>query len=153
MARKTNSAVWVLAGSFAALLFLGCAGSANLAKTGFYNVEATSPAGIRVIDTKVYRDKGTLIVTGRLLRTYTSKSYPGHVDIAIIAPDGGIIDKTSVKNKLPFIGRSKRKNSSFKAKFAAIPPEGYTIHVSFHRKGSSATGQFDCGSNVAKPGS
>ena len=152
MTRRTIVRIWVLALCVQVVLILGCGGRTNLVKEGVFGVEEASPAGIEIAETNVYRDNGGLLVTGRLLRTYRSKSYPGHVDIAIVTPSGDVVGTASVKNRMPFIGRSKRKTSSFRAKFTTVPPEGSTIHVRFHRKGSSETGQFDCGSNIAKPG-
>jgi hypothetical protein len=153
MAGKTIVAIWVLTFCVQAALIISCGGRTNLVKAGVFAVEEASPAGIKFAETNVYRENGGLLVTGKLLRTYRSKSYPGHVDIALVAPGGKVVGTASVKNKMPFIGRSKRKTSSFRAKFTTVPPEGSTIHVRFHRKGSSETGQFDCGSNIAKPGS
>jgi hypothetical protein len=152
MAKRINSFVWMWASFLVVVFLVGCAGNSDLVKAGFFKVGASSPTGIKITGTKVHNDDGTLVVSGRLMRTYRAKSYPGHVDIAIVAPDGRIVDQASVKNKLPFVGRSKRKNSSFKARFATVPPEGSTIHVIFHRKGSPETTLFDCGSNIAIPG-
>ncbi len=125
----------------------GCGGPTNLIKTGVYGVEESSPSGIIFSQITAYQDKDDFVVSGKLKRLYTSKSYPGHVDIAIIAPNGDIIETTSVKNKMPFNIVSRRKFSSFKAKFNTTPPEGYQIHVSFHRKGT--TNQFKCSDNHA----
>jgi hypothetical protein len=135
--------------AFIILIAFGCAGKTNLLKEGFFEVEKNSPSGIRFSNVKVYEEESGLYVEGKLNRTFVRTSYPGHVDIALIAPDGEIIEATSVKNKLPFIGRSKRTTSSYKALFRSIPPEGSTIRVVFHRKEFNNTSQFDCGSNQA----
>jgi len=129
--------------------FMGCSSRLNLVKNGTYLAEELKSDGIDVSSVSVYEDNGFLVVSGKLRRTNRHRSYPGHVDIAILDKDGSITAKTSVKNKMQFIGRSKRRSSSFTARFDILPPEGSTIQVAFHRKSSSNATQFNCAENAA----
>lgn len=130
---------------------MGCSSRINLVKNGTYMTDGLHSGGIKVSKINVYEENKQLIVSGVLRRTNIFHSYPGHVDIAILDKTGSVIDKISVENRMPFIGRSKRKYSSFTAKFDIIPPEGSTIQVKFHEKSSSKVGHFDCGEYLAVP--
>ena len=149
MPRITHIIVGVITIGLLSIQFMGCSSRLNLVKNGTYLAEGLKSDGIDVSSVSVYEDKGRLVVSGKLRRTNRHHSYPGHVDIAILAKDGSVLAKTSVKNKMPFIGRSKRRSSSFTAKFDILPPEGSTIQVAFHRKSSSNAAQFNCTENAA----
>ncbi len=129
---------------------IGCASRINLVEDGMYSIYTQDIKDIKITTMEISVNDGKFMVTGKLKRAITSRSYPGHVDVSIIGPDGSVLDQISVKNKMPFIGRSKRKNSSFRAEFSQIPPEGATVKISFHGKTSSEGEEFDCGANVAK---
>lgn len=128
---------------------IGCASRINLVNDGMYSIHIQDTNGIKITTMEISVDNGKFMVAGKLKRANTSRSYPGHVDVVIIGPNGSVLDQIRVKNKMPFIGRSKRKNSSFKAEFSQIPPEGATVKISFHGKTSSEGDEFDCGEIVA----
>ena len=152
MFRKSFRTTSVLLSVASIATAIGCASRINLVNEGIYSIVTQDINGVKITTTEISVDNDKFKVAGKLKRTYTSKSYPGHVDVAIISPDGSVLDQVSVKNKMPFIGRSKRKNSSFRVEFSQIPPEGATIKISFHGKTSSGSEEFDCGANAAKAG-
>lgn len=152
MCRRIPTTILILLSGALIAIAIGCASRINLVNDGIYSVNTRDTNGVKITTTKISVDDGRFIVTGKLKRASISRSYPGHVDVVIIGPDGSVLDQASVKNKMPFIGRSRRKISSFKAEFFKIPPEGATVIISFHGKTSSEGEEFDCGANVAKAG-
>lgn len=75
----------------------------------------------------------------------------GHVDIAIVAPDGSVLNKVSVPYHPHKINVISSRPSSFGVRIAIIPPDGSIVRVAHHNVSYSAEGPFDCGSNAALP--
>jgi len=131
------------------LVVTGCAANKNLSFVNNFTIQENSTKDIKITKTRAYIDDGTFVVSGKLKRQYIRKSCPGHIDIAVIDPDGSVFDHVSTKLTLPFNSRSKRKNSTFEAQFTQMPPKGSTIRINFHNKSSLNNKQFDCGVNAA----
>jgi hypothetical protein len=127
---------------------IGCAGKLNLVKNGQYSVEELDSDAVDISETEVYIENDTFIVYGRLRRIQLSSFLAGHVDVFILDSQGNYFDQVSVTHRLPFISY-RRRNSSFKAHFQRIPPEGSTIRVGFHKEEFEEYEQFDCGENAA----
>ena len=149
MSWKKYEILTVVTISCSMLIVIGCASLSNFTKHGSYAIEEVNSKGISISKTKAYLDDGVFIVSGQLNRKHVTKSYHGHVDIAVLDSDGNIIDKVSTRSALPFFGRSKRSKTSFKAEFSTVPPEGSIVRVTFHQVDRSSTGRFDCSANAA----
>lgn len=108
-----------------------------------------------ITSVKVYQDGDNVIVRGQLKRNRNSvRKFDGHIDIAIISPDGDTINSTSV-NYTPRHSstRTKRKayrKTRFKASFSGKLQKGSTVRVSLHKKDYTKIAKgFNCGNNLA----
>lgn len=105
----------------------------------------------------VYQDGDNVIVSGRLKRDrFSMRRFNGHVDVAIISPDGQTISSTSVKYTPRFRStRTQRRayrKTRFKASFSEKLQKGSTVRVTLHKRdGIKIAKGFDCGNNIALP--
>lgn len=127
---------------------IGCSGKLNMIKNGHYSVEELDSDAVDISETEMYIENEAFIVYGQLRRIQLSSFLAGHVDVFILDSQGNHFDQVSVTHRLPFISY-RRKNSSFKAHFQGIPPEGSTIRVGFHKEEFEKYEQYDCGENVS----
>ena len=75
----------------------------------------------------------------------------GHMDIAVVAPDGSILNKVSVPYHPRTISVIRSRPSSFRVRIPVLPPHDSIVRVAHHNVSYSAKGPFDCGENAALP--
>jgi hypothetical protein len=154
MSKKIGSIEILACLCLAMIVLAGCASSkVNLVDTERVTIERmASEGGVRIENVYVYQEGNELLVSGRVKRRGTGRVIPrGHVDIAILSPEGNVIEKASTSYVPTTIRRKlSHRGSHFNARFSVVPPEGSTVRVSYHARGySAARTTFDCGENSA----
>lgn len=113
---------------------------------------------IQVVNVR-YRQKGDdLVISGRLRRScnFCYDEIPGHVDIAIVDPNGLAIAATSSFYYPRSIPKRGGRYSRFSTKLNMTLPEGAIIRTAYHDH-PEATGPveapttFQCKANMAAP--
>lgn len=116
-------------------LFAGCVTqSAPRQVAAGVKIIVTPTAIVRVSAVDAYVVDGQLVVVGKAHVPHNTKQH-GHLDIAVTAPSGNVVNKTVNLTGL----LSKRRgavNMPFRAVFEQMPPAGSTVKVTYHR-GSS----------------
>jgi len=106
-----------------------------------------------------YEDKGELVILGHVKRSYHNccDSARGHVDIALLAQDGTVIDSFSTLYSPSNIPKVRSRSSSFKVRRPYLPPDGIIIRMAYHNSLEGADSAlyagdvFDCQQNKAVP--
>ena len=106
-----------------------------------------------------YEDGDELVILGYVKRSYQNccDSARGHVDIALLAQDGTVIDSFSTLYSPSNIPKVRSRSSSFKVRRPYLPPDGVIIRMAYHNSLEGADSAlyagdvFDCGQNKATP--
>jgi len=141
-----------------AVVVSGCTGSrVNLVDKGVVSIERM-PSKIRGVyfhDVHVNKKGDELVVSGNVKRRYTSVSGTrGHVDVAVVTPDGKVVKYVSTAYSPKAISKRSHPGSHFKVSLPGIPQDGSNVRVAIHEdiaSDKSADARFDCGKNVAIP--
>ena len=145
---------------FAGIVLSGCSlSNMNLADNAEYTIERVNTSDrISIRSAKVYQDEGNTVVSGKVkLNKHLQQPRHGHVDIAVISPEGKVTDTASVFYK-PRI-RTRRmqlkanRGSSFTARFPGSLPQGSIIRLVPHNSIEETVDKIDkgfhCSSNLA----
>ncbi len=120
---------------------------------GFY-VETVPSSRVSLSRIAVKRESAGIVILGEVRRRNTAFSGLGHVDVAVISPDGAVIGQGNapyfprVLPKTP--GARKHPPSHFEVHLNCSPPRGTTIRVAYHGK-PEANDPLDPGENFAVP--
>jgi YD repeat-containing protein len=153
MKMKKSNILITLALVVFGIITLGCASHrVNLVENGKIIIERVPSKNIYVSKAHVYQEENELLITGRVKRSNTSVLDGGHVDIAVVSPEGKILDKVSTSYTPRIIRRKGSRESLFSARLSMTPPEGTTVRLAYHKLGRSISEEFDCGNSVAIPG-
>lgn len=134
----------------------GCAGNrVNLVDKGVVSIERM-PSKIRGVyfhDVQVYKKGDDLVVSGSVKRRYTSVAGgSGHVDVAIINPDGNVVKYVSTAYSPKVISKRSHSGSYFEVRLPVVPQDGTTVRVAIHEDtvlDKPINNGFDCGKNAA----
>lgn len=107
----------------------------------------------------IYEDGDELVIRGQVKRGYRNccESARGHIDIALLAPDGFVIDAFSILYSPHNIPKRGSRSSRFKVQRPYLPPDGLTIRIAYHSglkaadSAAYAGSTFDCEKNMAIP--
>lgn len=142
-----------------ALVALGCSSArVNLVNSGEISIEKVETPKVYVASPYAYKKGGMLEVSGRVVTKNSFSSYPdGHVDIAVLGPDGTLLEKTSTTYSPPVVTTKPRRivfeGAPFSASLGKIPPAGGRIRITFHEAVRRTNPkEFDCGDNGAVKG-
>ncbi len=149
---------------FAGIVLSGCSfSSMNLADDKAYTVECDKSSDrISIRSAKVYEDDGNTVVSGKVkLNKHLQQPRQGHVDIAVISPDGKVTDTASVfytpRIRTTRMQRKANKGSSFSARFPGSLPQGAIIRIVPHNSIEETADKIDkgfhCSSNLASKSS
>lgn len=131
---------------------LACASNrVNLLKDGNIKLERVSSKSYYISHVGVYQNDDELEVHGNVKRRAHSSTEKGHVDIAIVSPDGENLKEIST-NYTPRIipARMIRKRKSyFHVSMPTIPPVGSIVRVAYHRDSKPDRESFSCEGNIA----
>ena len=144
---------------FAGIVLSGCSFSRmNLADNKTYTVEREKSSDrISIRSVKIYEEDGITVVSGKVkLHKNLPQPRHGHVDIALISPEGKVMDTASVFYKPRTLTRRMRlkanKGPSFTARFPGSLPQGSTVRVVPHNSIKETADKIDkgfhCGSNL-----
>lgn len=140
--RRTHSCIYLsaLAGVF---LFGGCASQRDLVAAGRITLEPKIDRALRQ-PPEVYEEAGELVVAGRLERGLP-RDLGGHIDVAVIAPDGATVYDAQVNYRADTVssaGAPKPRHGSFRrahtrygsygvysVRFPGLPPDGSVVRV------------------------
>ena len=146
---------------FSALIFVtswvfltGCAPNrVNLVDNGTVSIERIPSGGIYISKVRVNQEGNEFVVTGRVKRSDHSPLCSGHVYVAIMSPEGKILEQVSTYYSPRFIPRKRDHRrlhgSRFEVRLPFIPPAGSKIRVAYHRPVKSESETPSCGVNRA----
>jgi hypothetical protein len=144
--------------TFILMLVMGvsaCATSgSNLVKTGAVNLEIipSTSRNIFISKANIYFDDGDTVITGRVKRKSTVYESGGHVDIAVVGPEGKVIEHISTGYVPNIIRRKGARESHFTVRLPIDLPEKSIVRVGYHPSTRSTGLTFRCGQNIAVPG-
>ena len=106
-----------------------------------------------------YEDGDELVICGRVKRGYRNccDSARGHIDIALLTPDGFVIDAFSTLYYPHNIPKVRSRSSRFEVRRPYLPPDGLIIRMAYHSDLEAADstayagGVFNCEQNMAIP--
>lgn len=154
---RCGSSILVVGISLAAPVLLGgCASGTDLIAAGRVTVEPQIDRALRG-PPEVYEEGGDLVVSGRLERGLP-RDAGGHIDVAVIAPNGATVYDAQVNYRAgttssrgtpgprhgSFRGTHTRSGGYgvYSVRFPGLPPDGSVIKVSHHPEPhSSGTSQ------------
>jgi hypothetical protein len=144
-----------------AILVSGCATS-SVNYTGETSVlfERVPSEDALVSEVHSYEDGDELVVFGRVKRAVDNccDAARGHVDIAVVGPDGFVLDTVSVSFSPRNIPKVRSRSSRFVTRLPYTVPDGITLRVAYHSSRSVVDANvrgdnaFACGQSVATPG-
>jgi hypothetical protein len=119
----------------------------------------TTAEDVFITDAYTYEDGGELVILGHVKRSLQNccDSARGHVDIALLAHDGTVIDSFSTLYSPSNIPKVRSRSSSFKVRRPYLPPDGIIIRMAYHNSLEGADSAlyagdvFHCGQNKATP--
>ena len=132
--------------------FAGCAHYENdLVREGKAALEIIPPkVMVKISDVRVLKRENDAEVSGYVKRTGLGIMY-GHMDIAILSPDGTVLGMASAEYSPSFrrayVRRREMRPSSFSARFPDALPSGVVARVAFHPE--KLGGVLNCGNNQA----
>jgi hypothetical protein len=116
---------------------LGCASDRrNLTESGVIHIEQVSSKDRRVLLATAYEEGGHLMVEGKVRRGGSFIGRRGHIDIAVVGPDGEILEQSSAPILPRTMPRRRTRNmlrSHFEASLRDVPPAGSTVLIAYHR--------------------
>ncbi len=138
----------------------GCATSnVNYTNEASVLFERVPSEDVVISEVHSYENGDELVIYGRVKRGYQNccDSARGHVDIALLAPDGFVIDAFSTLYSPHNIPKVRSRSSRFEVRRPYLPPDGLIIRMAYHGdleaadSAAYAGGVFDCGQNKATP--
>ena len=151
---KAIKALPILIILLAGIGFMGCASDrSNLAESGIVYIERMPSSNKSILGVQAFADNDQLVINGRVKRHSASfVDGGGHIDIAVVGPEGDIIEQVSTKYVPRIIPRRKMRGmrgSYFEVRLPDVPPSGSTVRIAYHRTAIPASRTLDCGKNVA----
>jgi hypothetical protein len=127
---------------------LACASNrVNLLKDGTYKLEPISSGGYYISNVHVNKVDDGLEITGKVKRRSYFGVGDGHVDIAIVSPEGEVFEKLStfyVPRTIP-MRRRHRSGAHFTLRLPVLPPNGSTVIIAHHSLSEPVNKTFSCG--------
>ena len=155
MMSKKMGGIELLTGLCLAMVVVaGCTSSrVNLVDAERVTVERmASKRHVRIENVNVYQEEGDLVVSGRVKhKSINLRPAKGHIDIAMVSPNGEVIETDSV-TQTPPVGSRRTKQSRgfhFETRFSIVPPEGSTVRIAFHPEKYGPETHNDCEKNAA----
>jgi hypothetical protein len=102
----------------------------------------------------VYKKGDAAEVRGVIRRRHRGfYSAHGHIDIAVVAPDGTVLEETNTLYHPRILRRKGVPRARFTASMSTVPPPGSTVRLSYHEDKNpySVSKPFSCDTNAALP--
>ena len=134
--------------------FMGCAsGRSNLIESGIVYIERIPSGNRSILGVQAFAENDQLVINGRVKRHSSSfVDGEGHIDIAVVGPEGDILEQVSTQYVPRIIPTRKMRGvrgSYFGVSLPDVPPAGSTVRIAYHRTAIPADRTLDCGKNVA----
>lgn len=96
--------------------------------------ESMPSKGVIVSNVRAYEDADEFVIYGKVKRTFNNccNAERGHIDIAVVAPDGLVLDIVSVLYTPRNIPRVRGRTSRFRARFPYTLAEDITLRITYH---------------------
>lgn len=96
--------------------------------------EQAPSADVFVSKVHSYEDGDTLVVYGNLKRTATNccDAVRGHLDMAVVGPDGSVLDAVSLLYSPRNIPKVRTRSSRFVTRLPYTVPAGTTLRIAYH---------------------
>ncbi|NLD38554.1 MAG: hypothetical protein GX654_16970 [Desulfatiglans sp.] len=123
----------------------------NLLNNKSVKLEKVSDQGVRIMKVFVHKENDEMQISGIVKNTSFVPVTSGHVDIAVISPEGVILQKISA-NYLPGTLSNRKRHhqgSRFSADLQSVPPAGSTVRIAFHKTPFITGRTFICDENRA----
>ncbi len=113
---------------------------------------------VMVSEVRAVKDGDGLAIYGKVKRTLGNccDAARGHVDIAVVGPDGEIIDLLSVPYSPRNIPKARSRSSRFAARLPYMIPEDVPLRITYHNDsehaayGAYLTDNLVCKHNLAR---
>ena len=144
----------------AIVFFSGCATSnVNYTNEASVLFERMPSEDVLISDVHAYEDGDELVIYGKVKRAADNccDAARGHVDVAIVAPDGLVIDIINVLYSPRNIPKVRSRTSHFTTRLPYIVPEDMTLRITYHDNMEVAAStayredKFLCEQNMATP--
>jgi hypothetical protein len=153
MKTRTMVIVGVLGLSMIPVLISGCLrGRVDLVDNQTVSLERASTKHLYISWATVYQEAAATEVRGEIRRRYRGRGGDvghGHIDVAVFAPDGTVLEEVSALYYPRHI--SKKHAAYFTARLSKVPPRASTVRLAHHRDGYSLRRAFNCDKNAACP--
>ena len=119
----------------AAVVISGCATSnVNYSNEALVLFERMPSEDVLISDVHAYEDGDELVIYGKVKRAADNccDAARGHVDIAIVAPDGLVIDVINVLYSPRNIPKVRSRTSRFMTRLPYTLPEDITLRITYH---------------------
>jgi hypothetical protein len=137
------------------ILVSGClAASVNLVDNQTVSLERIPTKYFYISWARVYQQEDEIEVHGQIRRRYRlRRDYGGHghIDVAVVAPDGTVPEAVSALYYPRDIPRKSAPSAFFTAHLSRPPPPGSTVRLTYHRNGYSVRRASNCDRNAALP--
>jgi hypothetical protein len=134
------------------LVGLGCASRGlNLVGKGDVSIELVRSKEILIPGATVVQKGDELVISGKVKRRNSRLIHGGHIDIAIIGPDGETLEHVSTPHIPRIIPRKGTQSAFFTVRLPNHPDSGSIVRVAYHSPKESRHDRLDCGDNAACP--
>ncbi len=147
---------------FVTIMVSGCA-TANVdhADKAAVMFERMPSEDVVVSQVRAVKDGDGLLIYGKVKRTAGNccDSARGHVDIAVVGPDGATVDMLSVPYSPRNIPKARSRSSRFAARLPYSVPEDVPLRITYHKDREHAASTVDptdnllCKHNLTTPDS
>ena len=144
--------IWLLA----AISIGGCTSlhSSPAQMEGLF-IEHVHSSRVSLSNIIVGQEGDELVITGEVRRLNTAFSGMGHVDVAVVSPDGAVMNQAHIDYQPKILpktpGARKHRPSHFEVRLRCVPPKGSLIRVAYHGKPAQDDPLLDCEDNLAVP--
>ena len=142
-----------------AVVFVSGCATSNVNYTNEASVlfERMPSEDVLISDVHAYEDGDELVIYGKVKRAADNccDAARGHVDIAIVAPDGLVIDVINVLYSPRNIPKVRSRTSRFMTRLPYTPGEDITLRITYHNSlevtasTAHAGGKLLCEQNMA----
>ena len=133
----------------------GCPMHPSLKPAGEVYVEMIPSSRVSLANINVEQKGEDLVISGEVSRRNAAFSGMGHVDVAVVSPDGSVIGQGvapySPKTLPKTPGARKHRPSRFELHLNCVPPQGSIVRVAYHSTPDKDDPLVDHEENYAVP--
>lgn len=138
-----------------AIVLSGCAfNRVNLVDESEVFIEYVPSKWIDFSRVHAVQAENEFFVSGRLKQRNISLVRAGHVDVAIVSPEGKVLKYASAPYTPRNISRRRicrHRGSYFEVRLAIVLPKGSKVRLAHHQTMKSIGKQYDCKENAGLP--